>query len=173
MSIGKMIEQSLNVATTNALGLISYPDTKVIRAHQSGLEPKNTYCVIHVLDHEQIGKVSEATYLTKEENLIYSTAFYNVNTQISFIGEQASDVGFDYAHNIKNNKRILEEYQRSGFAVTQRSSARKQPQARETKWVDAVNIDLSFSFSVQMRQEMDWIEYITINGNQYRIYNDE
>jgi hypothetical protein len=180
MSINSIVEDALSTGASKCLDLLGIntpgvvpPNCRIIFSHETGIEPTNTYLVIHILDMPQQGRLSEATFVEPTKNQLWNTAFYNVLTQFSFIGNKAADYGFDFNNAVLNNRRCIEEFQRQNLAITTRSGARKQPQPRETKWVDAVNMDFGFSFSVQARQDIDWVEFITVNGELIKIYNNQ
>lgn len=175
MNIKPLVMNYLYDATTNALNVVGISNTTlpVIFSHESGLEPANTYCLIHILGMEQQGRVSEATFVEPENDELWFTSFYTLKTQFSFIGKKSENYGYGFRHHVVNNVRFREEYQKKNLSVTYRSDLRDQPQPRETQWMPVQNMDLNFSFAVQTRQAVDWVEFITVNGETYRIYNDD
>lgn len=170
--IKKVLQDYLYDATKNAMDVLGW-DIPVIHSKQNGLEPENTYCVIDILELQRVGRVLEATFIAPpENNELWSIANYNLYTQYRFIGDQADDYGFDFGHHITNNRRFIEEFEKKKLAVTRRSNMRNQPQLRETMWKPSQNMDLTFSLAIQTRQTVDWVEFITVNGETYRIYDE-
>ena len=172
MGIKTVLENYLYQATQAAFNVADM-NIQLIHSHQ-GLEPENTYCVMNILQLQRVGRMTESTFINPVENdELWTIANYNLYTQFSFIGDKADDYGFDFGHNITNNRRFIEEYQKRKLAVTKRSDIRNQPQMRDSQWKPVQNMDLTFSLAVRTRQTVDWVEFITVNGETYRIYNNE
>ena len=45
------------------------------------------------------------------------------------------------------------------------SNLRRAPQLRESVWVKSFAMDIRVGFAVRTIQDVDWADYITINGN--------
>ena len=173
MSIYKPVKIALQHSIKDVLEEIGYLDTKVIHSHQNGLEPTNTYCIINILGHEQKGQRNEASFIEPTSDILEIMTHYSVRTQLSFVGLESEEVGADFRHALINNRRCFEIFQKANFGILSRGNLRRIPQKRETEWVAAVNMDIDFSFAVFTRQSYDWVEYITVNGEVIRIWNDE
>ena len=173
MSIYSAVETSLRSCIEDILDVIGITDVPVIYSHQNGLEPTSTYCILNVLGHTQIGRMNESTYLMKDEDVLESITQYSVQTQISFVGANADGVASDFKHALSNNRSCIDVTQRNNFGILNKSQLRRIPQKRETQWVAMSNMDIDFSFAVRTRQSYDWVEFITLNGEVIRIWNDE
>lgn len=173
MSIYKPVRNGLTRCVKKVLTEIGYEDTVVIPSHQNGLEPTQTYCVINTLGIRQEGGRNEASFIEKTSDILESMTHYRVMTQITFLGQDSEMLGMDFRHAIVNNRRCFEYFQFDGFGILSRGELRRIPQKRETEWTPLVNMDMDFSFAVFTRQSYDWVEYITVNGEVIRIWNDE
>jgi|SRR5690606_8158707 len=173
MSIYVPVKTALQSSITSVLSEIGYENTQVIHSHQNGLEPTNTYCIVNILGYEQKGGRDEASFIEPSTDILESVVHYGVRTQLSFVGLDSEQVGADFRHSLINNRRCFEIFQRANLGILLRGDLRRIPQKRETQWVAAVNMDVDFSFAVFTRQSYDWIEYITIDGEVIRIWNDE
>lgn len=148
-------------------------DAEIVFSNDNGLEPKNTYCVIQVLNRERFGRQDSSTFLTRDTSEMFWTDHYTILVQLSFLGKNASNLAWAIDEVIPSSTKYREEFQRNTLGFMNKSSLRRAPQPRETRWVDGYNLDLTFSFAIQYRQEMDWVEFITINGEKIRIYPKE
>lgn len=170
--IYKPVRNSITNSIKSVLTNIGYQDTLVIQSHQNGLEPTKTYCVLNILMHTQQGFKDEATFMERSNDLLDSIAHYSVSTQISFVGKDSEEVATEFRHALVNNRRCYEYFLYNGLGILSRGNLRRIPQKRETEWVAAMNMDIDFSYAVRTRQSYDWIEYITIDGEVFRVWND-
>lgn len=159
----RMVTVPFKHACDKILEIIGYEDTQVIFANQNGLEPDNTYCVIQVLGVTQVGRVTEASTLTEDE-ILETITNYKLDVQLSFIGTTSSASAQAFRHGMVNDRRCFETLMRSNFGIIDRGQIRKIPQKRESDWVDAYNMDFSFSFAILTRFSYDWIEYVDFEG---------
>lgn len=169
MSVNGIIEDSLYDSFRFILDDMNYQDVDIVFSHQNGMEPKNTYLMINLLSTNRVGRVFESTYLTEQEDMWY-TNHYTTIMQLSFLGGKSKDVAFDFNDSIFSDRVYIESLQKRGLGVITKSDLRRQPQPRESEWVELQNLDLTMSFAVQTRRKMDWVEFITINGELHRIY---
>lgn len=170
--IYKPVRSSITASMKSVLEEIGYPDTLVVQSHQNGLEPTNTYAVLNILMTTQHGFRDEATFMNLDGDTLDSVTTYSVSTQISFVGKDSEEVATEFRHAMINNRRCYEYFLYNGLGVLSRSDLRRIPQQRETEWVAAMNMDIEFSYAVATRQSYDWIQYITVNGEVFQVWND-
>lgn len=169
----EIFEDTIADSVSDLLDKLGIVDVQTIISYEGGLEPDKTYCVIDVLDADQVGRVDKATTLkSRDEEVLETLAHYVGAVQVSVVGKRASQVASVIHHNITNNQVGYDILAKYGLGILTRSGLRKIPQQRESQWVKSFNMDLSVSFAVYITQAYDWIEYVTINGNNIRIYND-
>lgn len=156
---------------------IDIPPNRVIFSHNGGLEPDGNYCVINIIDNKQSGRASEATYTkqgaTWEDQSLAFTVFYYAKVQFSFIGKDALDIGMEFHHNVTNNRQAIEAYQYKALSPVNKTDLKRLPKLRETDWVETAVLDIDFGYSVQRYQDINWVEYIVVNGETFRIIDDE
>lgn len=166
-------------ATIDAFELSDIPiaGSNIIFSHSGGLEPNSDYCVINIIENRQKGRASEATRTkegaTWEQQSLPFTVFYYAKVQFSFIGANALEWGMEFQNNITNNRQVIEAYQYKSLSPVNKTDLKRLPKLRETDWVETAVFDLDFGYSVQRYQDINWIEYIVINGNTFRIIDDE
>lgn len=160
----KMVSVPLKHAFSKILEILEYPETQVIFSHQNGLEPNASYGVINILGVDQVGFRSEATFLLDEGDILETVTHYKLQVQISFVGTATSDIAQAFRHGMVNDRRCFETLLRANFGILDRGQIRRIPQKRESDWVDAYNMDFSFSFAVNTRFTYDWIEYVDFEG---------
>lgn len=172
MSLVEIIKDSLYDSVKFVLTDVGHRNTRVIFDNESGLEPKNTYCVISILSRERQGRTQESTYLTQDSEM-WRTEFFKLYLQLTFIGQSSADISWNFDDSFPASRTYIEEFQKRSLGFIRKSDLRRSPQPRETKWTDSWNVDLEFSFTIQSRQTMDWVEYITIDGEIIRIYQPQ
>lgn len=147
-------------------------EVPIIFSKENGLEPKNTYCAISILNRSRTGRTDHSTFLQRDTDEMWWTQHYQLYLQLSFIGKDAANVAWAFDECLPESRVYLETLQRNSLGWLTKSDLRRMPQPRETRWVEAYNIDINLSFALQYRQVMDWIEFITIGGIPIRIYPD-
>jgi len=178
-TIREAIRGEIRKATIDAFALsdIDIAPNNVIFSHNSGLEPADNYCVINIIENRQKGRATEASRTrqgaTWEDQMLGFTVFYYAKVQFSFIGADALDLGMEFEHNVTNNRQVIEAYQYKSLSPVNKTDLKRLPKLRETDWVESTVLDLDFGYSVQRYQDINWIEYIVINGNTFRIIDDE
>lgn len=175
MSVGYFmaLENTLGDVVSSLLEKIDITGVQTIIAYEDGLEPEGTYCVIDVLDVDQVGKTNKATFLkSRTEEVLETMSHYSGLVQISVIGKESPMVASALHHHLTNNQVGKDVLDRNGLGVLRKSSLRKIPQQRESRWVNSFNMDLNVSFAIYTIQTYDWVEYITVNGNSIKIYRD-
>lgn len=160
-------------STQDVLRIInpSYSSVDVINAHGNGPEPKNTFCVVNIIDVQQEGSATHSTFIpdSPDGEEMWFSVNHRVFAQFSFIGEKAGEYAFNFRHHLVNNVVCREAFQRNSLSPGFKSALRNAPQRRETKWVEGFNMDVDFGFIIQTRQEIEWVEFITVNGQPIRI----
>lgn len=162
-NINKAIEDSLYSSLRSILDFYGYGGVVVIFANQGGLEPEHTYCLINILDKKRMGGVDESQLspVEGEEAELTYTNHYILCTQISFIGRDSGEVIGVFEDSVFSSRNCLEMLQRNNLGAIRQSKSRRNPQKRETTWVDCYNIDLDLSFAIQSKEEIDWIDSFT------------
>lgn len=155
------------------MGYLDDGEVPIIFSHENGLEPKNTYCVVNILNRSKVGRRQHATFLERELSEMWWLQHYQLYLQLSFIGKDASNLAWAFDEVLPDSGNYLEEFQKRNLGWLSKSDLRRQPQPRETNWVPAYNLDINLSFAIQYRQVMDWIEFITYNGKTIRIYPED
>lgn len=180
-TIREAIRGEIRLATIDAFEIsdISISPDNVIFSHGGGLEPSSNYCVINILENRQKGRASESTRTrqkeggTWEEQMLPFTVFYYAKVQFSFIGKDALDLGMEFHNNVTNNRQAIEAYQYKSLSPVNKTDLKRLPKLRETDYVETTVFDLDFGYSVQRYQDINWVEYIVVNGNTFRIVDDE
>lgn len=188
MGIVNYLKVATRLGTLEALTQAGYLSSPVIFSHQNAPEPSAPYCVINPLLINQIGRTEISTFtddgywiedtdgdisysgnnLYQAEqfrNLYYKTT-YEVQVQFTFAGSNAEDLAFYFHNAVCNNRTISSIYRKNGLSPMRKSSLRRSPQRRDTKWVDYWNVDVTFLYAVITKQDVDWIDSITTTTNQ-------
>jgi len=173
-TIKKMLDDILYDGVYSVFEVVGMENVPIVFANESGMEPESTYCIIDVLGFEQTGLVYESTFVSPAKyDQLWSVTQYKLKTQFTFLGDQSEDYGWEFRHHVVNNRVCTEALQRKNLSIAYRSDLRNSPQPRETRWMDSQAMDLHFNLALRTKQDIDWVEFITINGTEYRIYNNE
>lgn len=131
-------------------------------------ETINTYCLIDILNIEQFGRSDEGTFINPKGDTLEFITHYKIYFQVATRGDSAPSVASSLHHNM-NNRKCFEEFHKRNLGVLNKSPLRRAPQLRETRWVEGYNFDMNMTFSIFTRQSFDWVEYITINGEVFKV----
>lgn len=140
---------------------------EVIVSHQNGPEPTRDYCMLNTLRIVRTGRAQGAGGpLEFIDNALkeYIVQNYEVVVQINFYGSKAAENAMDYYSQFSGNTVIREHYQRNNLATRRISDLRRSPQLRDTRWVNSFAFDMTLGFAVQTIQDVDWVDYVTVNG---------
>ena len=129
----------------------------VIFSHSNGTEPNNPYVTVNILNVEQQGHGSMSSLTNADEELSVNVS-YEVMVQYSFFGSTAGDMAMHFNQRINNNPVVLEEIARNKLGFMRKSQLRRNPQKRDTQWIDSYNMDVTYSYIANTQQIVDVIE---------------
>jgi hypothetical protein len=157
-----------------AFDRMGHSKVAIIYSDMNTLEPKGTYCTISPLQISQIGKRDESTLIEPTTETITTSTHFKLYLQLMFTGDNAGSVATHIQHSLMNNRRAFDEFHKRNISVLNKTDIRRNPRLRETKWVDNFAFDLNLTFSIFTRYTYDWVEYITTNGEIFKIpYNEQ
>lgn len=164
MNLYDTIKSSVYNATTKII--TDYP---VIFSHQSGQEPKGSYCAINLLRADKIGMEYDATYAGEEEPQsdsyeIYSRNEYEALVRFMFVGKDAGNIAYAF-ESIMDNSASRFHFGTESLAVMRKSEVRRVPEKRSTTWVENLTLDVYFSYAVEVTQQIEIIETVSWNEN--------
>lgn len=140
----------------------SYPTMPVIHSHQNGAEPAESYISINILSIEQEGGHSTSTLTRVDETLDIRVA-YEVLVQFSFFGSLSGNASHDFTQRIKNNPLVFEELAKNKLGIMRKSTLRRAPQKRDTQWIEAFNMDVTFSYFINTNELVGVVEGVVIS----------
>ena len=161
-------EESMYETIHNVNSLLGI-DCEVIISHQNGVEPPKDYVVINTLSIVATGRAdaqNNAMIFNNGGIKQYSVQNYEVSVQLTFVGVSAGNNATLYHSQYSGNVAAREIYTKNNLAIRRRTGIRRTPQQREGIWVNAFAFDLTLGFAVRTSQELDWADYITVNGNK-------
>lgn len=150
------------------LDSLNYNTVDVVFSKTNSIESLNTYCVLDILQIKQEGKRDEGSFIVPEGEWLEFNTYYNIYLQVSVFGDKAGEVATALHHHF-NNRRCFEELAKRNLGLLKKTDLRRNPQLRETKWVDSFNFDTNLTFSIFTKQSFDWVEYITVNGEVFKV----
>lgn len=150
-----------------------FSDIEVIFDATGGLEPEKTYIVINTLLRRRTQRADKATFLEYDTDLMYWKEHYNWHFQLSIIGREAVAVAEVLDESLPANQVHKERLLRRDLAFMSKSQLNRNPQKRESGFVELWNLDLEINYSVQLTQVMDYIEFVVIGGNTFRILPEQ
>jgi hypothetical protein len=138
-----------------------------IVSHQNGPEPTRNYVAINTLMMVAAGKAdaSPGSYDSGKSKMFQETVQnYEVHVQLTFFGAKSAENAMGYFSQYSGNTAVRETYLRNNLSPRRRSDLRRSPQLREGVWVNSFSFDLILGFAVKTVQEVDWADYVVING---------
>lgn len=151
-------------------------DYKVLVSHQNGPEPPQSYLSVFVVDMASQREVRSGKYEVFDDNGTpkvreHVVTHYTARVQLTFIGPEAG-VNATNRHANMLGGLVLQEFNRLGLAPTKKSSLRRNPQLRGTKWVNEFSFDLTVSYAVMTVDETtEWVEKFTLLGETIVVTN--
>lgn len=142
----------------------TYPNMQLNFSHSNGTEPVGSYASINILDVQQIGHRSSSTLTTSSKDLEIFVA-YEVMVQFSFFGSLAGEAAHSFTQRINNNPLVFEELSKQKLGVLRKTTLRRNPQKRDTKWVEAFNMDVTFSYIVKTKQLVEYVGAVVVQDN--------
>lgn len=187
MGIINDLKIATRLGTVEALTQSGYPSSPVIFSHQNSPEPSIPYCVINPLIINQIGRTEISTltddgywvedmdgeinysggqvFQAEQFKSLYYKTTYETQIQFTFAGSNAEDLAFYFHNAVCNNRTIAFVYRKNGLSPMRKSTLRRSPQKRDTKWVDFWNVDVTFLYAVVTKQDVDWVEHISVKDS--------
>lgn len=136
-----------------------FPEVPIVFSFENeGEEPTESYIMINVLDMQQVGHSSTSSQLNQANKMDMRTV-YNTLVQFSFYGSKAGQYSHSFM-NMLNSPFVLEEMSRRNLAVQTKTRMRRNPQKRETEWVNAFSFDVRFNYIINTPLDVDWVESI-------------
>lgn len=166
MDIFTVIEDSLQEAITNTFTTLG-ENVKVVISHEGGPEPIGSYVAINVLDMTSNGQASKSGMAEWQAGSAkeYAVKSYEALVQLSFVGSKSPELAMLFHSQWKANTVCREHFLRNNLAPRTISNLRRAPQLRETVWVKSFNLDIRVGFTVRTIQDVDWVDYVVVNGN--------
>jgi hypothetical protein len=158
-------------ALTDTFVRAGYVNPLVIFKHQNAPEPTRTYCAIYIINIEEQGRSTKSLFLQDVEDISvgrhYAQQHFKATLQVTFMGEDSGDMAYDLQVALHNSLSTNEDFLKEDLSFIDCTNVRSNPQLRETRWVDSFNFDINLGYSVQHTEDVNWVEYVTINGIQY------
>lgn len=92
--------------------------------------------------------------------------------QFSFFGSLAAAAAHSFTQRINNNPLVFEELSRRKLGILRKTTLRRNPQKRDTKWVEAFNMDVTFSYIVKTEQLVGYVDAVVIQDNGNTPFTD-
>ena len=87
--------------------------------------------------------------------MLDNRAYYEVTTQFSFFGRGAGNVAQAFHDKIGNTVLTKQVAARVNMGYMNKTDVRRNPQKRDTQWVDAYNLDVTFSYILNTKEQVD------------------
>lgn len=171
MNIHEQVGEKVQRALTATLVRQGYNTPLVIFKNQNAPEPNKTYCAIYIINLTEKGRATKSFFLQDvpgDETVgkHYAQQHFNATLQVTSVGLQSGDMAYAVKQALKNSILTGEDFLKEGLSFISATEVRSNPQLRETRWVETFNFDLTLGFSVQQTEDLNWVEFITVNGEQ-------
>lgn len=165
-TIQNRLKDALYDSTRAILDHLGMRQVPIVFSHESGLEHKNTYCVIQIIERKRAGRVQDTTAspLDQDSKNVY-TNYYTLCAQFTFVGEQSDDVMAEFDDSVFSSRQCLDYWQMRQLGAVKQGNSRYTPQLRDTKWIPSYSIDLDLSYAVQSFEDIDWIESFNVKDD--------
>lgn len=168
MSVYSKVRDALWDGSDYLLSRTEY-DPEIIFSHGNGLEPSKNYIVINLTSIRQTGRVYNSTLTDGVSNPTglkkHFQSFHEVEVQFSFYGSDAGDIADTFHRYINNYSMVRDNWCRVGLAPNRKTQISYNPQLRDTKWIDAFNFSVTFTYGVHEAKEVGWVDHVIVNTN--------
>jgi len=153
MNLYDSVRQAIYNSSKNLL-----PNNELIYSHQSGHEPRGSYCSINIIRTNKIGMEYESTYASATD--ITSGSVYEVTTRFMFVGDDAGNLAYEF-ETVADNPASRFYFGTESLAIMRKGEIRRVPEKRDTDWIDNFVLDVIFSYAVETTQPIDIIEEVS------------
>lgn len=172
MNIFDTLGAKVQRVLTNTLTRQGFISPLVIYKHQNAVEPNKAFCAMFIISNNEKGMATKSFFL---EDVVddpdvgrhYAQQHFNATVQLSFIGEGCGDMAYSLKQALKTSILMKEDFLKEDISILDSTAVRSNPQLRETHWVDGFTMDITMAYSVQSTEDLNWVEFITVNGIQY------
>ena len=133
-----------------------HPNVPIIFSHQGGGEPSESYIVINLLSVNQEGHSSTPAMLNRDRKMDVRV-MYVALVQFSFYGSKSPSVAHDFLHHL-NSPGVVGLMSKYNISIMSKTRLRRNPQKRDSKWVEAFTLDITFNYIVNTPVNVDWVE---------------
>lgn len=157
----------------NAMDGVNY---LVTPSHQGSPESQLSYLSVFVADMASQREVRSGKYEIVDDNGVQKArehiiSHYTARVQLTFVGPEAGKFASNRHGNMLGGL-VLQEFNRLSIAPTKKSSLRRNPQLRGTKWVNEFAFDLTVSYAVlTVDDTTEWVEKFTLLGDTIVVTN--
>lgn len=162
MAVYSLVRAAIRNVTLTALSEFTNPI--VIFSNTDGTEPSESYVVVNILSNTQMGHHNTSTQVDLNSILSIQVG-YEIMVQISFVGSKSGDMIQSFTQRINNNPAVLEAIKSNKLGLMRKGAIRRSPQVRDTKWIEYQTIDVTFSYTVNTQQLVDFVEGVVIQDN--------
>lgn len=173
MDIYKEIERSVIKSLKDSFTILN-ANCEVIASHQNGPEPTKSYVTVTALNMIRQGFADKSgmAYFPSAQAREYSSQSYESLVQLNFYGNLSSEHSMLVHSQFRSNSAVREIYLRNNLAPRRISDLRRSPQLRDNVWVNSFSLDISLGFTVLTVQDVDWADYVTVNGIEIPLIDD-
>ena len=171
MNIYDEVGKAAQRAITTTLTRLGYSSPLVIFKNQNAPEPNKTYCAIYIINNSEKGRATKALFLQDvvgdpDVGKHYAQQHFDATLQVTFVGLDSGGMALDLKQALRSSVLTSEDFLKENLSFVSATDVRSNPQLRETRWVDSFNFDLRLGYSVQHTEDLNWVEFITVNGTQ-------
>ncbi len=141
-------------------------DKGIIFSHTSGSEPSTSYVAINIMSLEQKGHAVQSRRHNVDDITMSYQTVYEASVQFTFVGSNAGDMVQEFSQQINNNPILIDLYKRYNIGVMRKSTIRRTPQQRDTKYIEYISQDVVFSYRVVSKQSVDYIESVVLEDQR-------
>jgi len=139
----------------------SFPDNPVVLSHGGGEEPFESYCAVYNLGIRRTGR-SYVSTLADENEILTINCNYELRTQYSFLGKDGIGMAMKFFQAIDGNPLITGYLQENRFGIISKGDIKNVPKIRETKFEENYTVDVTYSFALQTKQQVNTVETVRL-----------
>lgn len=161
------LENSLWKSTNDFIESVGMEgDVRAIISHQSGLEPRGDYVAINVIHLNDIGSAWKSSVASSgsDKTTMQIHNGYEALVGFRFHGDGVGLLAQQLDTMIKNSEQTRWLYQLEGLSPLNKTSLRRIPVLKETKWHNAFSLDVTFTYILLTEESVGWVDKVGIHN---------
>lgn len=144
--------------------IIDVVDVPVVFDYQGGPEPVGEYGTVGLRTLVEVGDSESHSHAEGEKLFEVTKQLFLGSVTISFLGDNSYDNAMAAQARLKSRHAQYNLYQERQVAVKDVQVLRRDPEQRETKYIEKTLFTVTFYTATETSYDIDWFDSVDISG---------